>query len=219
MDRSREISPNGLTRRSVLKLPVVCWLTSLFGGESIAKALAADAVSSAGALARRTTSLNGAAWSLTYGACPDYPRNTPQTAPPADWPTVPATVPGNVEIDLAAAGKIEPLEKGNRVLQALKLEDYQWWYKRKFQAGHGEPGEKAELVFEGLDCIATVWLNGTEVGKSANMLVAQRFDVTQTLLPGQMNEVVVRIDPAVPAGLAYPHSGWEHPANDHWESL
>jgi len=219
MDRSRETSPNSLTRRSVLKLPVVCWLTSLFGGESIAKALAADAPTAAGALARRTTSLNGAAWTLTYGACPDYPKNTPQTAPPADWPTIPATVPGNVEIDMAAAGKIEPLEKGNRVLQALKLEDYQWWYKRKFQAGHGEPGEKAELVFEGLDCIATVWLNGTQVGKSANMLVAQRFDVTAALLPGQMNEVVVRIDPAVPAGLAYPHSGWEHPSNDHWEAL
>ena len=218
MDRSRETSPNSLTRRSVLKLPVVCWLTSLFGGESIAKALAADATS-AGALARRTTSLNGAAWSLTYGACPDYPKNTPQTTPPADWPTIPATVPGNVEIDMAAAGKIEPLEKGNRVLQALKLEDYQWWYKRKFQAGHGEPGEKAELVFEGLDCIATVWLNGTQVGKAANMLVAQRFDVTSTLLPGQINEITVRIDPAVPAGLAHPRSGWEHPANDHWESL
>ena len=219
MDRSRETSPNSLTRRSVLKLPVVCWLTSLFGGESIAKALAADATTAAGALARRTTSLNGAAWSLTYGACPDYPKNTPQTAPPADWPTIPATVPGNVEIDMAAAGKIEPLEKGNRVLQALKLEDYQWWYKRKFQAGHGEPGEKAELVFEGLDCIATVWLNGTQVGKSANMLVAQRFDVTGALLPGQTNEITVRIDPAVPAGLAYPHSGWEHPSNDHWEAL
>lgn len=216
MNPSREVSPNRLTRRSILKLPMVAWLTSLVTGQSFAKAAAASAPDGP---ARRTTSLSGKAWSLTYGAVPDYPKDLPQTAPPADWPTVPATVPGNVEIDLAAAGKIEPLEKGDRVLQALKLENYQWWYTRKFQAGHAEKDEKAELVFEGLDCVATVWLNGKEIGKAANMLVAQRFDVTDTLLPGQMNEVVVRIDPAVSVGLAHPRSGWEHPANDHWESL
>lgn len=218
MDRSTENSLKDLSRRSILKLPGFLWLSSLFNKASIAGALNADTAAPAGSLPRRITSLNGT-WSLTYGACPDYPKNTPQTVPPADWPTVPAKVPGNVEIDLAAAGKIEPLEKGNRVLQALKLEDHQWWYKRKFLAAHGEPGEKPELVFEGLDCIATLWLNGKPIGSSANMLVAQRFDVSSAILPGQMNEVVVRIDPAVLVGLTYPRTGWEHPANDHWEHL
>jgi beta-mannosidase len=71
----------------------------------------------------------------------------------------------------------------------------------------------------GLDCIATVWLNGTEVGQAANMLVAQRFDVTPALRPGRMNEIVVRIDPAVLSGRAHPHSGWEYPPNGHWEAL
>jgi beta-mannosidase len=218
MDRSGKKSQKNLTRRSVLKAPAFCWLTSLFTGTSLAKKLLAEPITTGGTLARRATSLNGA-WSLTYGSLTEYPQKSPAAAPPANWPTIPATVPGNVELDMAAAGKIEPLEKGNRVLQALKLEDHQWWYKRTFQAGHAEPGEKAELVFEGLDCIATVWLNGKEVGHAANMLVPQRFDVTSILLPGQMNEIVVRIDPAVLAGLAVPHSGWEHPANDHWESL
>jgi beta-mannosidase len=218
MDRSSKNSPNGLTRRSVLKLPVVCWLTSLITGTSMVEAVAAEPTSVGGKLARRATSLNGP-WSLTYGKLAEYPEKSPGTAPPADWPTIPAVVPGNVELDMVAAGKLEPLETGNRVLQALTLENHQWWYKRTFQAGPVEPGEKAELVFEGLDCIGTVWLNGKEVGRAANMLVPQRFDVTSALLPGQMNEIVVRIDPAVPAGLMYPHTGWEHPANDHWEHL
>jgi len=218
MNRSSEVTPNSLTRRSILKLPLFCWLTSVFKGSAIAKAMGTESLSIGGTLARRATSLNGA-WSLTYGPLSEYPQKSPATAPPGDWPTIPATVPGNVEIDLASAGKIEPLEKGDRVLEALKLENHQWWYKRTFKAGHGEPGEKAELVFEGLDCIATVWLNGKEVGKGANMLVPQRFDVTETLRPGQMNEIVVRIDPAVLAGLAFPHSGWEHPQDGHWESL
>ncbi len=218
MDRSSNKSSNSLTRRSVLQLPVICWLTSLFKGTSVAKALSAQPWSAGGSLARRATSLNGP-WSLTYGPLAEYPEKSPGTKPPADWPTIPAVVPGNVELDMVAAGKLEPLEKGNRVLQALTLENHQWWYKRTFQAGHAEPGEKAELVFEGLDCIGTVWLNGKEVGKAANMLVPQRFDVTSTLLHGQMNEVVVRIDPAVMAGLAYPRTDWEQPSNGHWEAL
>lgn len=218
MERLSGQSRKGWTRRSVLKLPVFCWLTSLLKGNAVAEALAAEPTSVTGVLAPRTTSLNGI-WSLTYGALESYPEKTPSTRPPAEWPTIPATVPGNVELDLATAGKIEPLEKGDRVLQALELENHQWWYKRTFRAGHGEPGEKPELVFEGLDCIATVWLNGQEVGKAANMLVEQRFDVSATLRPGEMNEILVKIEPAVLVGLSYPHTGWEHPANGHWEAL
>ena len=218
MNHSTAVSRNSVTRRSVLKLPFFCWLTSLFNGGHLAQALAPDAMGAGGTLARRAVSLNGA-WSLTYGPLTEYPQKPPPTAPPANWPTIPATVPGNVELDLVSAGKIEPLEKGIRVLEALKLENHQWWYRRTFNPGQAEPGERAELVFEGLDCIATVWLNGAEVGSAANMLVAQRFDATSALLPGRMNEVVVRIDPAVPAGLVHPHSGWEYPANGHWEAL
>ena len=217
MNRSCETPMNSVTRRTILKLPFFCGLTSLFSSGTAANAQMVEP-RAARKLARRTTSLNGA-WSLTYGALAEYPEKSPRSTPPAEWPTIPATVPGNVELDLVSAGKIEPLEKGNRVLQALKLEDHQWWYRRAFRAEHAEPEERAELVFDGLDCIATVWLNGTEVGRGANMLVAQRFDVSTALLPGQMNEIVVRIDPAVLAGLAHSHSGWEYPQNEHWEAL
>jgi len=218
MNHPSDQSTNNMTRRSILKLPVLCGLTSMLGGSVVSKALAAETSAAGGSLASRAISLNGA-WSLSYGPLTEYPQKLPGTTPPAEWPTIPATVPGNVELDLIAAGKMEPLEKGNRVLQALKIEDYQWWYRRTFNPGQSETGERAELVFEGLDCIATVWLNGTEVGRAANMLVAQRFDVSLALLPGRMNELVVRIDPAVLAGLAHPHSGWEYPQNGHWEAL
>lgn len=218
MDRSNEVSSHGMTRRSVLKLPAICWLTSLFMRSAIAKGLSTDSTSTSEALPRRMTSLNGV-WSLTYGPCPIDLQQWPITAPPADWPTIRATVPGNVELDMVSAGKLEPLERGNRVLQALNLESYQWWYRRTFQAGHGAPGQKAELVFAGLDCLGTVWLNGKEVGKATNMLIPQRFDVSAFLLPDQRNEVLVRIDPAVPAGLAVPHSDWERASPGRRESL
>jgi beta-mannosidase len=120
---------------------------------------------------------------------------------------------------MVAAGLLEPLEKGNRVYQALNLEYYQWWYRRTFRASPVESGAKAELVFDGLDCLATVWLNGKLVGHAANMLIPHRFDVTRLLIPSQENEILVRIDPAVPAGLAAPRSAWDRADPDHWESL
>ena len=63
-----------------------------------------------------------------------------------------------------------------------------------------------------------LWLNGALLGQTANMLVPHRFDVTALLKHGQPNEVLVRIDPAVPAGLAAAHSDWERSAPGRWES-
>ena len=171
-----------------------------------------------GAASARSMSLDGT-WSLTFGSTPDAPHKLPQTTPPAGWPTIPATVPGNVELDMAAAGYLEPLEKGNRVYQALNIEFYQWWYKRTFRAPPRAGKENVDLIFDGLDCLATVWLNGKLVGHSANMLIAQRFDVTKLLLPGEDNEIIVRIDPAVPVGLAVPQSAWERPGSSCKEAL
>lgn len=216
-------STRSFTRRSLLKLPWLGWLLSFPMRHSFAKAaFQAGSLGSdghpEGIHSRRSVSLNGV-WSLTYGACPDAPQNLPQVSPPAHWPTIPATVPGNVELDMIAAGHLEGLEKGNRVYQALSLESHQWWYRRSFESGHREPGQKVELVFDGLDCLGTVWLNDKLVGHAANMLVPQRFDITSHLLPDRSNELVVRIDPSVPAGLAIARSAWEQSDSGHWESL
>ncbi|MGO8720193.1 MAG: glycoside hydrolase family 2 protein [Acidobacteriaceae bacterium] len=199
MSDSYIVSPKRLTRRSILKLPFLCWLQAYCMRFAFAKTPLWGRVEAAAKVtpvspARRSTSLNGA-WTLTYGNCPNCGQSQEATSPPADWVTIPATVPGNVEMDLVAAGGMEPLEKGNRVYQALDIESYQWWYRRTFSVEAAEPDEKAELVFDGLDCLGTVWLNGKLVGRSANMLIGHRFDITSLLLPNQANEVVVRIDP------------------------
>ena len=114
MASARKDSPLSLTRRSLLKLAGLCGLAS----HRLVQAAAV--VAPTAELHPRRQSLDGK-WSLTYGACPDAPQNLPQSAPPAEWPTIPASVPGNVELDLVAAGKLEPLERGNRVYQALAL--------------------------------------------------------------------------------------------------
>ena len=70
-----------------------------------------------------------------------------------------------------------------------------------------------DLVFAGLDTLATVWLNGVEVGRSANMLIEHRFDVTDALRPGT-NRIVVRLGSAVNHARQFSYDAasmsWEH---------
>lgn len=55
-------------------------------------------------------------------------------------------------------------------------------------------GSRYFLCFDGLDTLATVYLNGEEIGAWANMFIEAEFDVTQKLVEG-WNSVAIRFDP------------------------
>ncbi len=163
-----------------------------------------------------TIDLNGP-WELTFGPQPAC-FDPAVAAPPADWPTIAAEVPGNVELDLIRAGRLpENLAQGNRIYELQPYELYQWWYRRVIDLAPGE-GEPWELVFDGLDCLATVFVNGWVAGRAANMLVPQRFDISELLQSGP-NELVVRLDSAVLAGREAPVEPGCHAMAANWESL
>ena len=74
MNRLSENRTNSVTRRSILKLPLLCWLTSMFSNGTATSAFAAEPPFAGGTMARRATSLSGA-WSLTYGPVAEYPQS------------------------------------------------------------------------------------------------------------------------------------------------
>ena len=168
---------------------------------------------------RQSLSLDGK-WQLSYGAQrPDGPR-TPADLALAHWPVVAATVPGNVELDLMQAGKLPDLSVGNNIYRTRELEGYQWWYQRKFPTPQRSQSARVELVFEGLDCLGTIFLNGKQVGETHNMFIAHRFDVTDKLCAeGVENELVVRLDSAVLAGRQHQPAAIEGAFLANWESL
>lgn len=165
----------------------------------------------------RTILLNGQ-WTLTYGPQRDD-LVTPEDLVRCDWPTLPATVPGNVELDLVAAGKLEDPSTGNHIYALRPLETYQWWYRRAFPSPVLAPEQRCELVFEGLDCLGTIWLNGVCIGTTDNMFVPHRFDVTGQLRHDRDNDLVVRIDSAVLAARQHRYTAIEWAAEGRWESL
>ncbi|WP_235481164.1 glycoside hydrolase family 2 protein [Agromyces sp. Leaf222] len=96
---------------------------------------------------------------------------------------VTATVPGCVHTDLLAAGLIpDPYLDDNEALLAwIGLVD--WTYETSFEWAP-DAHERHDLVFDGLDTVATVRLNGHVVLESANQHRSFRVDVRETLVEG-----------------------------------
>jgi len=141
-------------------------------------------------------SLNGE-WNLSYGVFDRTTTVTPDELKNKNWPVISGTVPGNVELDLLAAGEISNPETGSNIYDLRKYEAYQWWYYRTFETPPLGVGERVQLVFEGLDCFSRIWVNNSLVGETENMLIDHRFDVTDLLKPEGENSIYIGIDPAV----------------------
>lgn len=167
----------------------------------------------------RAVSLDGT-WTLRYGPQTKDAPTDPFELAASSFASLPAMVPGNVELDLMAAGMLPELSVGNNVELVRKLEGHRWFYQRSFVTpAHGED-DRVELVFGGIDCIATVFVNGQRAGEARNMLIAHRFDVTALLRPaGEANDLVVRIDSAVLEGRKYHPTPLEGAQVANWEAL
>jgi beta-mannosidase len=113
---------------------------------------------------------------------------------------VPASVPGCVHTDLLAAGLIpDPYLDDNEVrLGWIGRAD--WEYETQFSWADDVPwtddgGSQVDLVCAGLDTVATVTLNGVQLGQTANMHRGYSFPVRHLLREGQ-NRLRVRFDSA-----------------------
>ncbi|WP_405457638.1 glycoside hydrolase family 2 protein [Streptomyces sp. NBC_00101] len=100
---------------------------------------------------------------------------------PADG--VPATVPGCVHTDLLAAGLIDDpyLDDNENRLGWIGRTD--WTYTTTFHRSAAAE-HRADLCFDGLDTVATLTLNGTELGRTANQHRSYRFPAEHLLREG-----------------------------------
>lgn len=90
---------------------------------------------------------------------------------------IPASVPGCVHTDLLAAGIIpDPFVADNEAAVAW-VGRADWRYETRLPARDGA-FERAELVFDGLDTIARVEVDGVVVGRTRNMHRGYRFDIS-----------------------------------------
>lgn len=110
-----------------------------------------------------------------------------------------ATIPGTVHTDLLANKKIEdPFYRTNeKDLQWIGTSD--WEYQTTFLADDELlKNEKIELVFEGLDTYADVFVNDTKILSADNMFLLWKYDVKQILKKGE-NKIQITFFSAINA--------------------
>jgi beta-mannosidase len=96
---------------------------------------------------------------------------------------IPARVPGCVHTDLLSAGLIDDPYLDDNETRLTWIGRTDWVYRTSFSWTDSDH-ERADLVCDGLDTIATITLNGATVASTANMHRGYRFDVRTLLVEG-----------------------------------
>ncbi|HEX8547282.1 MAG TPA: glycoside hydrolase family 2 protein [Cytophagaceae bacterium] len=116
-----------------------------------------------------------------------------------EW--MPAKVPGTVHGDLLANKKIEdPYYRDNeKRIQWVEKED--WEYKTTFNVeGAQLDNENVDIIFQGLDTYADIYLNDSLISKTDNMFVTYEFPIKKFLKNGN-NDLRIYFHSPVNVGM------------------
>ncbi|MFW5820196.1 MAG: glycosyl hydrolase 2 galactose-binding domain-containing protein [Bacteroidota bacterium] len=112
-----------------------------------------------------------------------------------------AKVPGTVHTDLMAHELIPDPFIGYNEDSVQWIEDEDWIYTTKFILDSSEIGfTHKELIFEGLDTYADVYLNGELIITADNMFIPWQKEVSEILKEGE-NEIKIHFHSAVKKGM------------------
>jgi beta-mannosidase len=150
-------------------------------------------------------------WKLFYFPQGKYPITGPDQLKTSGLAPIEALIPGEAALDLSRKGELPAdLYFGENILKLRPYELYEWWYQREFPTPGSAAGERLELRFRGVDCLATYWLNGKKLGETANALIEHQFDVTGKLNPYGPNVLTVRLrSPVLEAADKQYDPGWD----------
>ncbi|ORY60007.1 glycoside hydrolase superfamily [Pseudomassariella vexata] len=121
------------------------------------------------------------------------------------WPV--ERVPSNVYTDLLANNLINDPWVDLNELSVRWVAVCGWMYKTEFDstlspAMLSATKTQVDMVFEGLDTFAEVFLNGKSILKSENMFMSYRINITKYLKTGEPNQLRIEFDSAVRRGEA-----------------
>jgi len=135
-----------------------------------------------------------------------------QTAPAqnAESGWLPATVPGDVHLDLLANKKIpDPFFRDNEA-KLQWIENESWEYRLSFDATPALLSHSnIDLVFDGLDAACTVYLNGVQVLAADNMFRTWRIPAKAHLRAGSNQLRVVFPSPIKAANEVAASDPWQ----------
>lgn len=111
----------------------------------------------------------------------------------------PAEVPGHVHLDLLRLGCIPDPFWGENEREVAWVDRVTWEYRTKFEWAPDAEFPHRALLFEGLDTVCRVLLNGEEIGTFDNMFVSHEAEVSRRLREGR-NCLHLQFSPAEQVG-------------------
>jgi beta-mannosidase len=113
-----------------------------------------------------------------------------------EW--IPAPVPGDIHQGLVTLGKIKEPLVGMNSFDCVWTENQSWWYRKEFNTELGwQDADDVELELDGLDSNASVFLNGTFLGKHVSTFYPFRKKIKQHLNKTGNNVLLVRLSTGV----------------------
>jgi beta-mannosidase len=108
-----------------------------------------------------------------------------------------AKVPGCFQMDLMARGKLPDLFYRMNEQKFIDLESLDWDYKNEFILNKEDFSfSQINLVFEGLDTFADIYLNDKHLGRTENMFIPYTYNVSDILRAGK-NTLFIHFDSPV----------------------
>ena len=110
---------------------------------------------------------------------------------------LPASIPGGIYSDLRRNNILkQELLYGKNDLAYRWVGQENWTYATAFAIDHQiATSQSVKLVLHGLDTVATIYLNGEEVGSTDNMFVRYKFDIKPHLrLAGLKNVLAIKFE-------------------------
>ncbi len=124
-------------------------------------------------MTRKIISLNDSAWRFAPVAQKPF-ADVNDFAEAHDW--LPAQVPGDARLDLLRAGKISDPFFGANNADSQWIDSRDWWYARAVELAL-EEGERAFLLFDGIDYQSAVFWNGKQLGRHVGMFSRQIYEL------------------------------------------
>ncbi len=111
----------------------------------------------------------------------------------AGYSPIKATVPGNFELDLMRENKLPDLYYGTNVMQSLKNENLHLFYFAEFEFEKKEDKD-AFIVFNGIDTVAEIFIDGEFFAFTENMLHEHVFNINN--IKDGTHSILIHIIPA-----------------------
>lgn len=137
---------------------------------------------------RNVISLNNSNWFVGAVAPQKFPAPN-DFARVQGW--IPATVPGDVRLDLLAINKVPDPFLGKNNEASQWVDEYDWWYRRNIELDT-KNDERTFLIFDGIDYQSAVYWNDVKLGEHVGMFSRQVYEIPRENIL-QTNQLAVRV--------------------------